>query len=87
MGRSQDQQVRALGEERCERVMTRRKATGGRREAQEADWGQGGQESHTDVTWTENPQYKEGVRNQESETGQRRGDIRRDFFCMGTICL
>lgn len=79
--------MRGLGEERCERVMARRKGTEGRREAQEAGWGQENRESDTDVTWTENPQYKEGVRHQKSETGQRRGDIRRDFLCMRTICL
>lgn len=85
MGRSQDQQVRGLGEERCERVMVRRKGAGGRPRRQ--DWGQENRESDTDVTWTENLQYKEGVRHQESETEQRRGDIRKDFLCMGTICL
>lgn len=49
MGRSQDQQVRALGEERCERVMARRKGTGGRREAQEAGWG-GEDRSQTQIS-------------------------------------
>ena len=43
MRRSQDQQVRELGEERYERVMARRKGAGGRREAQEAGLGAGEQ--------------------------------------------